>query len=96
MRVPASDFVQSICAAHGGALALTSANPSGQPSSTDVSDFNDLWCMCTAVYDGGIINASRLGSTVVDLTDANKAKVLRGGSALEATSANLQRFGIEV
>lgn len=68
IRVPASDFVRSLCRAHGGAIALTSANKSGATSTSAVEEFQPLWSQCDVVVDGGRIPAARSGSTIVDLS----------------------------
>ena len=63
----------------GSALALTSANLSGKPSSLDIKEFKNLWEHCSFVYDGGVLPAGRAGSTIVDLTITGKYKILRPG-----------------
>jgi tRNA threonylcarbamoyl adenosine modification protein (Sua5/YciO/YrdC/YwlC family) len=68
VRVPASEFVRSLCRAHGGAIALTSANKSGETSTTAVEEFQELWSKCDVVVDGGRIPTARSGSTIVDLS----------------------------
>ena len=79
VRVPDSDFIRSIVRGSGSALALTSANLSGKPSSVDIKDFQNLWEHCAYVYDGGVLPSGRAGSTVVDLTSIGKYKILRPG-----------------
>ncbi|XP_063948470.1 uncharacterized protein LOC108219220 isoform X2 [Daucus carota subsp. sativus] len=79
VRVPDSDFIWSIVRVSGSALALTSANLSGKPSSVDIKDFEKLWEHCAYVYDGGVLLSGRAGSTVVDLTSIGKYKILRPG-----------------
>ena len=37
VRVPGSDFVREVCRAHGGAIALTSANRSSEASTTSAT-----------------------------------------------------------
>lgn len=91
VRVPDSDFIRMIAHGSGTALALTSANLSGLPSSVDIKDFKNLWENCTFVYDGGVLPAGRAGSTVVDLTMLGKYKILRPGSAKEETISILER-----
>ncbi|KAK9058584.1 hypothetical protein SSX86_023426 [Deinandra increscens subsp. villosa] len=95
VRVPDSDFIRMIARGSGSALALTSANLSGQPSSVDIKDFKSLWEHCTFVYDGGILPAGRAGSTVVDLTVLGKYKILRTGSAEEETVSILERHSLQ-
>ncbi|XP_038893582.1 yrdC domain-containing protein, mitochondrial isoform X2 [Benincasa hispida] len=76
------------------ALALTSANLSGQPSSVCVNDFENLWQHCAYVYDGGVLPAGRAGSTIIDLTERGTYKILRAGSAKEQTVAILERYSL--
>lgn len=78
-RVPDSNFVRVIARGLESALALTSANLTGQPSSVSVKDFENLWEHCAYVYDGGVLPSGRAGSTVVDLTRLGKFKILRPG-----------------
>ncbi|OIS96597.1 hypothetical protein A4A49_27441 [Nicotiana attenuata] len=91
VRVPDYNFIRAIARGSRSALALTSANLSGQPSSINIKDFENLWEHCAYVYDGGILPAGRAGSTVVDLTKLGKYKILRPGSAKEETVAILER-----
>ncbi|GMH35852.1 hypothetical protein BSKO_03720 [Bryopsis sp. KO-2023] len=93
VRVPAYDFIREVCRGFGGALALTSANRSGEPSSVRVSDFKEIWNRCSAVYDGGLISGLEGGSTVIDITHKPIVKVLREGSALDATLGVLGKYG---
>lgn len=79
VRVPDSNFVRVIARGLESALALTSANLTGQPSSVSVKDFENLWEHCAYVYDGGVLPSGRAGSTVVDLTRLGKFKILRPG-----------------
>lgn len=94
VRVPDCNFIRVIARGSRSALALTSANLSGQPSSIDIKDFENLWEHCAYVYDGGILPAGRAGSTVVDLTKQGKYKILRPGSAKEETVAILERHSL--
>lgn len=77
--MPDSNFVRVIARGLESALALTSANLTGQPSSVSVKDFENLWEHCAYVYDGGVLPSGRAGSTVVDLTRPGKFKILRPG-----------------
>ncbi|KAK6164077.1 hypothetical protein DH2020_000941 [Rehmannia glutinosa] len=94
VRVPDCNFIRVIARGSGSALALTSANLSGQPSSVDVRDFENLWHHCAYVYDGGALPSGRAGSTVVDLSMLGKYKILRPGSAKEETVAILERHAL--
>lgn len=91
VRVPDCNFIRIIARGSGTALALTSANLSGQPSSLSIKDFENLWEHCAFVYDGGLIPSSRAGSTIVDLTTPHKYRILRPGSAKEETVAILEK-----
>ncbi|XP_074574881.1 uncharacterized protein LOC141831425 [Curcuma longa] len=95
VRVPDLEFIRSIARGSRSALALTSANLSGQPSSVSIKDFENLWQHCAYVYDGGVLPSGRAGSTVVDLTDPGLFKILRPGSARAETTAILEKFGLE-
>ncbi|GER55184.1 threonylcarbamoyl-AMP synthase [Striga asiatica] len=94
VRVPDSNFIRLICRGSDSAIALTSANLSGKPSSVDVKDFENLWAHCAYIYNGGPIPSGRAGSTVVDLTKLGQYKILRPGSAKEETVASLKRYGL--
>ncbi|RZC59995.1 hypothetical protein C5167_021752 [Papaver somniferum] len=94
IRVPDSEFIRMIARGSGSALALTSANLSGQPSSVCIKDFENLWEHCKYVIDGGLLPSGRAGSTVVDLTRQGNYKILRPGSAMEETVAILQRHSL--
>ncbi|XP_024158289.1 yrdC domain-containing protein, mitochondrial isoform X1 [Rosa chinensis] len=95
VRVPDCNFIRGIARGLGSALALTSANLSGQPSSVCIKDFENLWQHCAYVYQGGVLPSGRAGSTVVDLTRLGKFKILRPGSAREETVAILERHSLE-
>ncbi|XP_009335080.2 threonylcarbamoyl-AMP synthase isoform X1 [Pyrus x bretschneideri] len=95
VRVPDCNFIRDIARGLGSALALTSANLSGQPSSVSIKDFENLWEHCAYVYNGGVLPSGRAGSTVVDLTRIDKYKILRPGSARDETVAILERFSLE-
>ncbi|RDX70818.1 YrdC domain-containing protein, mitochondrial, partial [Mucuna pruriens] len=91
VRVPDCNFIRIISRGSGTALALTSANLSGQPSSVSIKDFENLWEHCAFVYDGGLLPSGRAGSTVVDLTIPHKYRILRPGSAKDETVAILEK-----
>lgn len=93
VRVPDLDFIRSIARGTGSALALTSANLSGQPSSVCVKDFEGLWPHCSYVFDGGVLPSGRAGSTIVDLITPGVYKILRDGSSRKETAAVLDKFG---
>ncbi|KAI3461440.1 hypothetical protein Pfo_018103 [Paulownia fortunei] len=94
VRVPDCNFIRAIARGSESALALTSANLSGQPSSVDVKDFENLWEHCAYIYNGGVLPSGRAGSTVVDLIKLGQYKILRPGSAKEETIAILERYAL--
>ncbi|XP_073525674.1 threonylcarbamoyl-AMP synthase-like [Phyllobates terribilis] len=94
VRVPDNDFIRLICQGFGSALALTSANLSGQPSSVCINDFEKLWRHCKYVYDAGLLPLGNAGSTIVDLTEPGKYKIIRTGSAREETVETLEKYSI--
>lgn len=77
--MPDSNFIRIIARGSGSALALTSANLSGHCSSVCIEDFKNLWDHCAYVYDGGVLPSGRAGSTIVDLTQQGKYKIVRPG-----------------
>ncbi|KAK1289716.1 hypothetical protein QJS10_CPB18g02123 [Acorus calamus] len=95
VRVPDSEFIRAIARGSRNALALTSANLSGQLSSVCITDFESLWQHCAHVYDGGVLPSGHAGSTVVDLTKPGTFKILRPGSAREETTSILKRFKLD-
>lgn len=79
IRVPDSSFIRKVVEIFGGAIALTSANLSGQLSTIKIEEFSALWPHCAYVFDAGELPPTREGSTVVDLTIQGTFKVLRSG-----------------
>jgi L-threonylcarbamoyladenylate synthase len=78
IRVPASEYVQKLIAKVGKPCLVTSANISGQPTSTSYEEV-------LPIFDGlvgGIVKGectSLLASTIVDLTDDSNIKLVRQG-----------------
>ncbi|KAG2673896.1 hypothetical protein I3843_13G097800 [Carya illinoinensis] len=94
VRVPDCNFIRVVARGSGSALALTSANLSGQPSSVCIKDFENQWQHCALVYDGGVLPSGRAGSTIVDLTGPGKFKILRPGSAKDETIGILESHSL--
>jgi L-threonylcarbamoyladenylate synthase len=78
IRVPDSPYVQALIAAVGKPCLVTSANISGQPTSTNYDEV-------LKVFDGlvgGIVKGectSLVASTIVDLTSEDEMKLVREG-----------------
>lgn len=94
IRVPNDLFIRSVACEFGKPIALTSANTSSQPSSIRTTEFEQLWPMLGAVFDGGTLPGSREASTVIDLSSSHEYSVLRDGSALQPTVAKLEKYGL--
>ncbi len=96
--MPEHGFAREVCRRAGGAIALTSANLSGQSSPLEVEEFQQLWPACATVFDGGRIGENaphgslmggshRGGSCIVDLTPPGGFRILRRGHELAAQAA---------
>lgn len=98
VRVPDCGFIRDVVCGVGAPVVLTSANRSGQKSTVEAEEFRELWEAIDAVFDGGRIEGSREGSTIVDLQQAKGGmyQILRDGSARAATEAVLRRFGLQI
>lgn len=97
IRIPDHPFMRELVQALEEPLALTSANASGEPSTVAVEEFKYLWDRLACVFDGGRLQSTpeqRLGSTVVDLSVAGSYRIIRPGSAHDATVAILQQHGL--
>lgn len=68
---------------------------SGGDNSLAVGDFQELWPQCGAIYDGGAIPASPLGSTIVDLSRPGHYAILRAGVAEAGTRMVLETHGLQ-
>lgn len=95
IRIPECDFIQMVARNFGSALALTSANQSGQPSTVCIQEFEQLWQHCAYIFDGGQLPVGRAGSTIIDLTTPKVYKILRCGSASKETREILDLFGFK-
>ena len=94
IRVPDSAFIRQVAREFGSALALTSANLSGAPSSLTVDEFKELWPQCACVFDGGQMPPDRRGSTVVDLCEPGTFRIIREGSALPLVLGAAAKAGL--
>lgn len=92
VRVPDCKFIRAIAHGSGSALALTSANLSGEPSSVCINDFKKMWHQCAYVYDGGVLPVGRAGSTIIDLSKPGTYKIVRPGSARDETVAIVESY----
>lgn len=87
LRMPDHPIARALIAGLGGALAVTSANRSGQPEAMTAEEVRDsLGNAVDVVIDGGRAPGGRV-STVVDLTRA-EIRILRQG---EITMAEIER-----
>lgn len=84
IRVPKAKFIRYVCKLVGEPLALTSANVSNEPSSVHPDEFSSLWAQLGPIFyevpdKNLLMESQRVGSTVVDLTELGKFKILRKG-----------------
>ncbi|CAH8387912.1 unnamed protein product [Eruca vesicaria subsp. sativa] len=79
VRVPYCEFIMEVSRGSGSVLALTSANLTGDRSIVCVNDFESLWQHCAYVYDGGLLQSGREGSTIIDMSKIGKYKIIRPG-----------------
>ena len=93
IRIPDSNLIRGL-ARNCGAIALTSANISGQPSSTRVEQFEQFLSSLVYVVDVGELQSNK-GSTVVDLSQVGKFRVLRDGDECDRYVECLTSYGIE-
>lgn len=97
VRIPDNNFIRSVCSLCSSPVALTSANFSASQSCLSVEEFSYLHNRLSAVFDGGTLGntkESRLGSTVVDLSQSGTYKIIRPGSALDLVQSVLHSFEI--
>lgn len=79
VRIPDSKFVKAI-ASEIGAIALTSANLSGEISPLCISDFEEIHHLIDVIFDAGTIESNqRDGSTIVNLVDYPHYTIIRKG-----------------
>lgn len=98
IRVPKFDFIRGVSKAFKAPVALTSANRSSQPSTLNVNEFEPLWNDLGKVFDGGqlgLLEEQRAASTVIDLSEPKKFKVIRKGVAIAHTISVLKRYDFE-
>lgn len=99
IRIPDFKFIRDVCRAFKHPIALTSANRSAEKSSLKIEEFEPLWCHLGAIFDGGSLSDtedSRIGSTVVDLSEARGCRVIRRGINFETTKSLLEEFEIHL
>lgn len=98
IRIPDFDFIREVSRAFRYPVALTSANKSAEQSTLNVREFEKLWPALGAVFDGGQLGLreeQRAASTVIDLSEAGRYKVIRRGVAVEHTIQVVEQFGYE-
>ncbi len=79
LRMPDHPFALQLIEQAGGALAVTSANRSGEPAATNARDaFNALGQRATVIVDGGE-SPGGTSSTVISI-EGDTLKVLREGA----------------
>ncbi|GMT14549.1 hypothetical protein PFISCL1PPCAC_5846, partial [Pristionchus fissidentatus] len=95
VRVPLCPIVNEICSSLGAPLAQTSANPSGSPlNPICVDDFTELHDEIDLIIDGGRIETTAEGSTIIDLSQQGFYRIVRDGCALYETRKKLEGAGL--
>lgn len=95
IRIPKFNFIRELTKEFKAPMALTSANRSSQKSTLNVNEFQELWPQLGAVFDGGQLGLSeeqRAASTVIDLSEAGKFKIIRQGVAVKRTIELLEEY----
>ena len=79
MRLPDDDIMRTLCRKSGGALAVTSANASGEPPATSAAAVLEARLLHLAgVIDGGQ-TAGPIPSTIVSVA-SGQVRVIRDGA----------------
>lgn len=97
IRIPDFAFIQEVSRVYGFPIALTSANRSAEKSTLNVDEFQSLWAQLGAVFDGGRLGKTeehRAASTVVDLSEPGRYKIIRDGVAVHTTICAIEQFDI--
>lgn len=98
IRIPDHQFVNSITEIFQMPMALTSANFSNEPSTLSVKEFEHLYSLLGAVFDGGVLckglDENRAGSTVVDLSIVGYYKIIRKGISHDNIVKILEAHGL--
>merc|ERR1712096_523012 len=98
VRIPDYTFLREVCSLSSGPLALTSANYSADSSTLQVEEFAPQHDSLHLVFDGGRLHDSenaRLGSTVIDLSQAGTFMIIRPGSVREKVEKIMKLHGLE-
>lgn len=95
IRIPNYNFIRDLAVGLGKPLALTSANLSAEPSAISALEFQGIWDKIPAVFDGGITNINRNGSTIIDLSELGSYHIVREGVAFKETVQILKNFGLK-
>ena len=98
VRIPDYPFLREVCSLSSSPLALTSANYSKDTSTLQVEEFSNLFDSLHTVFDGGKLNDtenSRLGSTVVDLSQTGSFMIIRHGSVGGEVEKIMKLHGLE-
>lgn len=99
IRITENSFIQSVCKAFGEPIALTSANKSASKSTLEVTEFEELWPMLGAVFDGGqlgLSEAQRAASTVIDLSVPERYTIIRRGVSVEKIIKIVEKHNIRL
>lgn len=96
IRVPNHKFIRDVTEV-AGPLALTSANISNEPSCICASEFGNLWNKLGGIFYNPkkfskAHNYFRRGSTIIDLTEPGRYKIIRYGVRAKAAECRLKIY----
>lgn len=98
IRIPDHEFIREVCRVTKLPLALTSANVSSAQSTLAVNEFKELHHKLDAIFDGGTLgftDQTRLGSTIIDLSNSGYYSFIREGCAKDETVKKLEKYGLK-
>ncbi|KAI6182809.1 YrdC-like domain-containing protein [Aphelenchoides bicaudatus] len=83
-RIPDDEFIQQLCSKFEEPIAQTSANLSGEPSAIKPEEFKSIWeTLDMIVVDSKRqMDERRIGSTIIDLSEAGTYHIKREGCSL--------------
>lgn len=99
IRVPHHKFIRRVTEI-AGPLALTSANISNEPSCICASEFENLWNKLGGIFHSSkkfdkASNYFRQGSTIIDLTEPGRYKIIRYGIGAKNAENRLKLYNKE-
>ncbi|CAD5206894.1 unnamed protein product [Bursaphelenchus okinawaensis] len=96
VRVPDNAFIREVCTEFDEPIAQTSANTSGNASSTQPEEFEELWeSIDLVLHDKESCSKGRVGSTIIDLSEKGYYSIVREGCIREHCERILIDHGLK-